>query len=379
LGDHCFRYGRFEVCIIKSIVVLENPMDTVKSVIGAVQEHVKGQLSTVLDKAVSVLQSTTIEKKPEKDEISIESILSQKEPFGNEPAPPPASTADLQKMANEFLAGHSDNEGLTIVGLVIQFKDFKDRGKFIEVITLAKTILQGKSEDLQSDIDKLGNMLLDAKTTNLTILGNMLIDGNDRSFSFSRILKNIRNMIGVSIFPLLCVLMASFISNEMIMYSPWIRAIFFAFIFYICLVFKVPVMVIGSYYVLRYLHGKFVNNFTERPKVKVWPTIYSVLPLLIERPLQPLMAFFAYPFMYPKTHLDRVLLDKEMQMYEKSLRKSFPYGDVMMESEEYKRKAELADEFLDHMHDPPKKSGSSAPETVEPATFYAPIGTNQMK
>lgn len=201
------------------------------------------------------------------------------------------------------------------------------------------------------------------------------------SFSVSRILDMVWYYIQKWIYPLLCVLISSFIANEMIMYSPIIRASFFVFFLLVCLSSTGILSSIGTYYLLKLLYGLYVNKMTDRPKIKLLPTVYSILPLMIDRPLLPIAALFLYPFTYPKTIFDEEALRKTMALYQKDLDRSYPAltNDVTPDM------ITKAKEYLKHMHDTPKQTEQKGYReelnqiVADPSKFHAPVGQMQME
>jgi hypothetical protein len=199
------------------------------------------------------------------------------------------------------------------------------------------------------------------------------------NLSFSRILDKVWYYIQQGIYPLLCILMASFIANEMIMYSPIIRVAFFIFFLMVCLSSSGILSSIGMYYLLKLLYGVYVNYMTDRPKIKLLPTIYSVLPLMIDRPLLPIAALFLYPFTYPKTKPDEEALIKTMKLYQKDLDLSYPAltNDVTPD------KVKKAKDYLKHMHDTPVQSEQSSYaeelKDIKPRPLFAPTGQVQIE
>lgn len=201
------------------------------------------------------------------------------------------------------------------------------------------------------------------------------------SFSFSRILDKVWYYIQQGIYPLLCVLISSFIANEMIMYSPIIRAAFFVFFLLVCLSSTGILSSIGIYYLLKLLYGVYVNKMTDRPKIKLLPTVYSILPLMVDRPLLPIAALFLYPFTYPKTKPDEEELIKTMALYQKNLDRSYPAlkNDVTPDM------VTKAKEYLKHMHDTPKQTEQMGyidelnKIVPNPGKFHAPIGKVQIE
>jgi hypothetical protein len=199
--------------------------------------------------------------------------------------------------------------------------------------------------------------------------------------SFSRILDKVWYYIQKFIYPLLCVLMASFIANEMIMYAPIIRFTFFTFFLLICLSSTGILSSMCVYYLLKLLYGVYVNKMTDRPKIKLLPTVYSMLPLIVNRPLLPIAALFLYPFTYPKTQVDEKALLETMVLYQKDLDRSYPAvsADVMPD------KVTKAKEYLKHMHDTPKQTeqkgyiGELSKIVADPSKFHAPIGQMQIE
>ena len=201
------------------------------------------------------------------------------------------------------------------------------------------------------------------------------------SFSFSRILDKVWYYIKQFIYPLLCVLMASFITNEMMMYAPIIRFTFFVFFLLVCLSSTGILSSMCVYYLLKLIYGIYVNKMTDRPKIKLLPTLYSILPLIVDRPLMPIAALFLYPFTYPKTQVDEKALLETMALYQKNLDRSYPAvsSDVMPD------KVTKAKEYLKHMHDTPKQTEQKGyieelkKIVPNPGKFHAPIGKVQIE
>jgi hypothetical protein len=199
--------------------------------------------------------------------------------------------------------------------------------------------------------------------------------------SFSRILDKVWYYIQKFVYPLLCVLMASFIANEMIMYAPIIRFAFFTFFLLVCLSSTGILSSMCVYYLLKLLYGIYVNKMTDRPKIKLLPTVYSMLPLIVNRPLLPIAALFLYPFTYPKTQVDEKALLETMVLYQKDLDRSYPAvsADVMPD------KVTKAKEYLKHMHDTPKQTEQKGyieelkKIVPNPGKFHAPIGQMQIE
>jgi len=129
----------------------------------------------------------------------------------------------------------------------------------------------------------------------------------------------------------LSIIIAMYITNEMIVYSAPIRLIFFIFTIVITLAFTPILLFLVAYYICKAVYSYYIDKYTEQaPKVPILPTIYSLLPLM-KVPSNSIFALLLYPFTYPKSHDDADLLKDKMEEYMELLKESFSSYDKIME------------------------------------------------
>ena len=177
--------------------------------------------------------------------------------------------------------------------------------------------------------------------------------------------------------------LASLVANDMIMYSPVIRAFFFGFTLFVTYTIPPYAFFLTCYYALRkgydYYHQNLSSEIVKPPKS--FPMIFAILPLTTKYPESSIVRFFMWAFMYQKSDKPERMqkendrLEVIMTEYWKDLNKSFDYLDSIKTTEPFSRLYELNEEHLtkDYMH-PIKK-----PETVvEPSkTLPDVIGENK--
>jgi hypothetical protein len=146
-------------------------------------------------------------------------------------------------------------------------------------------------------------------------------------FSFKRVVKKTGNqaldIIKKVTLPFISLMLAMIVANELIVYSPPIRIIFFIFTFFVCL-FPPATMLLGIFYLLKGGYSYYYNHMTDRPKKEIMPTIYALLPITTYQPTSSLGSFFLYPFTYPKNDIAAGQLPKIMKQYWDDLQASFP-------------------------------------------------------
>lgn len=180
--------------------------------------------------------------------------------------------------------------------------------------------------------------------------------------------------------------LSMFVANEMIMYAYPIRLIFFLFTFFMCYTFTTMRVGLTLFYFLKWAYSYYVNNMTERPKIKLLPKIFALLPLTTKTSKISLVQFLLYPFRYPKTEKDRASLPMKEEAYEKELEESCNfYKDIeqdIKKDKEYTSNLEKLNNFLSHMHDDPVPESEEAPvpkEAPVPNTIELPPGEEKSK
>lgn len=156
-------------------------------------------------------------------------------------------------------------------------------------------------------------------------------NSDPNKFSALRLAKTtgsqVKNILLQIFFPFLSLMLAMIVANEMIVYSPPIRLIFFIFTFLVCYFTKFFAIILGIFYLLKGGYSYYYNNMTSKPKKDIMPTIFALLPMTTFKPLSSFVGFFMYPFTYPKTEKGAQKLPEIMKNYYNSLVESFSNFD----------------------------------------------------
>jgi hypothetical protein len=180
-------------------------------------------------------------------------------------------------------------------------------------------------------------------------------DGDPNKFSFKRVLKKTGNqtldILKKAIIPFVSLMLAMIIANELIVYSPPIRIIFFIFTFIICL-FPPAALILGFFYLLKGGYSYYVNHMTDLPKREIMPTIYALLPISTYQSSSILGSFFLYPFSYPKNEIAAEQLPKTMKQYWSDLQASFPDLDKVKNLPIFAEEIKQIQKDLSELHEP---------------------------
>ena len=190
--------------------------------------------------------------------------------------------------------------------------------------------------------------------------------GDPNSFDMMRLLKKTGNQIvrivKKGFIPCIVLILSMYIANEMIMYSPPIRLIFFIFTFIICYSFKPFMVILVMYYLCKWGYSYYINELSKGPKVKILPTIFALLPLTTTIPDSGIGSFFMYPFTYPKNDADATQLPIIMKEYQDSLKSAFSYYDKVKSLPFIAEGLKTLEDEIEHLHDiPPKPKDEEAP------------------
>jgi hypothetical protein len=195
-------------------------------------------------------------------------------------------------------------------------------------------------------------------------------NGDPNKFSIKRVLKKTGNqaldIIKKVTLPFLSLMLAMIVANDLIVYSPPIRIIFFIFTFFVCL-FPPATMLLGIFYLLKSGYSYYVNHMTDRPKKEIIPTIYALLPITTYQPTSMLGSFFLYPFTYPKNDVAAAQLPKTMKQYWDDLQASFPDIDKVKNLPIFATEIKQIQKDLSELHEPKgfmMKFGDSGSEPI---------------
>ena len=174
-------------------------------------------------------------------------------------------------------------------------------------------------------------------------------------------------------YPLLVLILAMLVANEMIMYSAPIRAIFFAFVIIACSIATFPAGILTMYYLSKGGYSYYVNNMSDGPKQRIMPTIFAILPILMNKERPWYTRYLLYPFTYPKVPKKVGILKEIMDEHFQALQDSFPFAKKVIDQggmEEFKDQFDKAKEYLDTMHD---VSMAVFPSQTEPSPENPPL------
>lgn len=161
----------------------------------------------------------------------------------------------------------------------------------------------------------------------------------------------------IGFFPLLSVYLASLIANELIMYPPAIRFVFFVFTLFSCLTNTMIAGGVGIFYGGKKIYEKYVNREREgkpNPPIRIMPRIFGILPLTTYESESSITNFFLYPFRYLKgitNEKDTKLLETIMKEYKNSLDESFPYYEKIKGEAQFVARKKEMDKMIDTMHE----------------------------
>jgi len=149
--------------------------------------------------------------------------------------------------------------------------------------------------------------------------------------------------------PILCILLSSYISNEMIMYPVPVRVIFFIFTLILCYTSEMVFVSIMIYYICKRLYQYYLDKYANlEEKQYIMPYRFAVLPVIYTKEA---VGFFKGFFSYPQ---ENEKADKRLTMimdeYKKSLDESFPFLETVKGDDVFKKGLEKFDVAFKDIH-----------------------------
>jgi hypothetical protein len=179
--------------------------------------------------------------------------------------------------------------------------------------------------------------------------------GDPDKFDAKRLLGKVWDVLrkGVTMLfvPILCIALASLVANDLIVYAPPVRILFFVFTFGVCYFSSFYLILLTFIFLLRTGYSYYVNNMTDGPKRDIMPTMFGILPITTYQPVSALGSFFLFPFRYQKTEEGTIKLKEIMDNYWNDLLQSFPGLNEIDKMPYVVKNLKEAKEKLDHMHD----------------------------
>jgi len=227
-----------------------------------------------------------------------------------------------------------------------------------EINKLAGEWLQDTSKKIEEKMADLinNNKDIDEITSSIKDTFFLFGQGDPNKFDKDRLFKKIWYYVEYAATTILPIILAFFfsslIANEMLIYPSQIRFAFFIIVFIGCLLFRPLLFVFALYYGAIYLMDYYVNYLSDGPKRRIFPKIYSFLPLTTNQPDNTIKAFFFSPFIYGlvKSKKDDEELKEIMKTYKKTLDESFPYLEKIKNQEPFEKPYESIQKQLDTLH-----------------------------
>jgi hypothetical protein len=180
-------------------------------------------------------------------------------------------------------------------------------------------------------------------------------DDPNEEASVGRILKKTWKYLKLiaehAFYPVLALIVASYIANEMIVFPPPMRFAMFVFVFILSLVFHPAALALLFYYACKRGYSYYVNDMENGPKRRIMPHIFAMLPLSTYQYEAGFTSLFMYPFTYPKTEEDASELPLIMADYYKTLESSFGYLKKMANLPFFAEGISKIKTQMEHMHD----------------------------
>ena len=176
-------------------------------------------------------------------------------------------------------------------------------------------------------------------------------DGFSIKRLFGKIGNQLQNIVSILFFPLIALVLSMLVANEMIVYNPPIRILFFLFTFLLCIFLRSYMMALSFFYIVKAGYSYYINNMTDGPKRNIMPTIFALLPITTYQPVSSYGSFFIYPFRYPKSEEARNKLPELMKDYENQLEESFPGLSQVQNLPMFVKDLENVKEYITHLHD----------------------------
>lgn len=271
-----------------------------------------------------------------------------------------------QQKVLDFLKNNGKEIETKIVPMIDEYtKQLQENGKSIDEITKEKGRIFGevlkvaqKSLSIDEMVWSVEDLIDKALNPTTGIQPKKIV---------KNIWRNIKRIVQVAFIPFIGLVMASLISNEMIVYPPAIRLIFFIFTFILCIVSNMVLFVLVIFYLCKWGYHYYVNEMSDGPKRNIMPTLFAFLPLTTSEYTNRFKNFIVRPFQYGErwSKKDGEELKKRMELYETSLKESFPFIEVIKSREPYDERLKKIQFNFEKLH---KYIAPFIPSTVSTTT-----------
>jgi hypothetical protein len=181
---------------------------------------------------------------------------------------------------------------------------------------------------------------------------------NPNAFNYKNIPKQVwRNAVRylpMLIKPAICLFLASLVANDSIMYPTQVRLSFFIITLIACAISNGAIAFLAIFYTGKRIYDYYINEMSENPKRLIMPTLYSLLPVLTDKPKSRILSAFSGPLQYGgnfKVGQDDEISER-MAMYQEQLDHSFPYLQKIKTNDPFKARLDKIAENFENLHKP---------------------------
>jgi hypothetical protein len=154
--------------------------------------------------------------------------------------------------------------------------------------------------------------------------------------------------------PVTCLLLASLVANESIIYPPQVRLAFFIVTLVACLLSSGVMTVLILFYIGKRIYDYYINEMSENPKRLIMPTLFALLPLMPNdhpnRVINGLTKTMKYGDKYKPGRGHDAEIQKRMEMYQEQLDESFPYLQVIKTKDPFKGRLDKIQTNFEKLH-----------------------------
>jgi hypothetical protein len=181
---------------------------------------------------------------------------------------------------------------------------------------------------------------------------------NPNAFNYKNIPKQIwRNAVRylpMLMKPAICLFLASLVANDSIMYPIQVRLSFFIITLVACAISNGAITFLAIFYTGKRIYDYYINEMSENPKRLIMPTLYSLLPVLTDKPKSRILSAFSGPLQYGgnfKMGQDDEIAER-MAMYQEQLDNSFPYLQKIKTNDPFKGRLDKIAKNFETLHKP---------------------------
>jgi hypothetical protein len=166
--------------------------------------------------------------------------------------------------------------------------------------------------------------------------------------------RNAKRYLPMLIKPVICLLLASLVANESIIYPPQVRLAFFIVTLLACLFSSGIMTMLIVFYIGKRIYDYYINEMSENPKRLIMPTLFALLPLMPNdhpnRVINGLSKTMKYGDKYKPGRGHDAEIQERMRMYQEQLDGSFPYLQVIKTKDPFKGRLDKIHTNFEELH-----------------------------